>query len=245
MKIKILSYNIHKGFDWKNKKYQLQDIKRLIIESKADIVCLQEVVGENKKNKAINDFENQLEYFSDNVWKNFSYGKNSIYDHGHHGNLILSKFPIINFDNINITTNFLEKRGMLICKINCVGRDVVVVCLHLNLLHSGRLIQYIKIEEVINSLVKKKSPLIIAGDFNDWNKKSSIYFESKMGMHETFKKIHGDYAKTFPVQLPLLSLDRIYVRNLKILNASTIKASHLPVLSDHLPVLSEVEIYEK
>jgi endonuclease/exonuclease/phosphatase family metal-dependent hydrolase len=246
MKLKILSYNIHKGFDWNNKNYQLEDIKNLILRTSADIVCLQEVVGKNNKNKTNGKIENQFEYFADHVWPNYSYGRNSVYDHGHHGNLILSKYPISFFENINISTNYFEKRGLLVCKINHPQMDFLVGCLHLNLLHSGRKIQYLKIEELINLLMDDhKTSLVLAGDFNDWNKKASLHFENTLGMTETYKNIHGEYAKTFPAQLPALSLDRIYVKNLIIKSAFTINDSISQRLSDHLPLCAEVEFYER
>lgn len=253
MLIKILSYNIHKGFDWKNKNYFLKEMKEFIKSSHADIVFLQEVVGKNNKYKEQGMIDAQFEFLSDQLWPHFSYGHNAVYDHGHHGNLILSKYPIESFENVDISTNTWEKRGLLTCKItlpeneSCRQKFFYAACSHLNLLHTGRLLQYQKIKaHILTKNCDHDTPIIIAGDFNDWNEKCAHVFEDDLGMEEAHKAIHGKFAKTFPAFYPLLSLDRIYVKNLKV-KASIIlepKKTHnlLAHLSDHRPVYCEVEI---
>jgi endonuclease/exonuclease/phosphatase family metal-dependent hydrolase len=85
--------------------------------------------------------DSQFEFLSDTLWPHFSYAQNALYDHGHHGNLILSKFPIENWENINLSTNPFEQRGMLVCKIklpHLPDKSFYAACLHLDLLHKGR-----------------------------------------------------------------------------------------------------------
>ena len=253
MLIKILSYNIHKGFDWNNKNYFLKEMKEFIKSSHADIVFLQEVVGKNNKYMEMGMIDSQFEFLADQIWPHFSYGHNAVYDHGHHGNLILSKFPITSYQNINISTNNLEKRGFLICKIAIPDLEkntetfFYVACSHLNLLHTSRLQQYQKIKKhMLSEDLNHDTPIIIAGDFNDWNQKCANVFEIDLGMQEVHKSIHGRFAKTFPALYPLFCLDRIYVKNLKIKTAIILepKKTHniLAHLSDHLPLYCEIEI---
>lgn len=250
MKLKILSYNIHKGYDWKMQNYFLHDMKELIKSSQADIVFLQEVVGKNNVYKKKGLIDSQFEFLADSVWAHYSYAKNSLYDHGHHGNLILSRYPIESWENVNLTTNLLEKRGLLICKIqipHLINKNVYAACVHLDLLQSGRSLQYQIIKDKILDLkLADDLPLIIAGDFNDWNKKSTTVFEKDLKMQEAYKEIHGKFAKTFPAGFPMLCLDRIYTRNLKILRSGILdRAAHQNHFSDHLPIFSEVELNEK
>lgn len=253
MLLKILSYNIHKGFDWNNKNYFLKEMKEFIKFTNADIVFLQEVVGKNSKYQEQGMVDSQFEFLADQLWPHFSYGHNAVYDHGHHGNVILSKFPIESYENIDLSTNSWEKRGLLICKISLPTPDETknnffyAACSHLNLLHTGRLLQYQIIKK--NILLKNgdhKIPFIIAGDFNDWNKKCTNVFEVDLGMQEVHKTIHGKFAKTFPSLFPLLCLDRIYVKNLKIKTSIILETKNkhnlLAHLSDHLPLYCEVEI---
>ncbi|MBC7711887.1 MAG: endonuclease/exonuclease/phosphatase family protein [Rhizobacter sp.] len=248
MRLKILSYNIHKGFDWNNKNYCLQEMKDLINASEAEIVFLQEVVGKNDKHKEKGMIDSQFEFFADELWPHFSYAQNALYDHGHHGNLILSKYPIEFFENYDLSTNPWEKRGMLVCKIKIPKsedhpKDIgfYAVCLHLNLFHAGRKIQYGKIQEYISKKSKEDNlPFIVAGDFNDWNQKSFQVFEEIMGMHEVHKFSNGSFARTFPSKVPILCLDRIYVKNMEIIKSNVVFYDQH--LSDHLPIFCEVNI---
>ncbi|MBC7742523.1 MAG: endonuclease/exonuclease/phosphatase family protein [Bdellovibrionaceae bacterium] len=247
MKLKILSYNIHKGFDWGKRNYFLQDMKDLITSSQADIVFLQEVVGQSDKYKEKGLIDTQFEFLADSIWEHYSYARNALYDHGHHGNLILSRYPIESWENINLTTNVLEKRGLLVCKINIphTHKNIYVACVHLDLLQRGRVIQYEMIKKKIQSLeIEDHLPLVVAGDFNDWNKKCTTVFEGELGMHEAYKTTHGRFAKTFPAGFPMLTLDRIYLRNLDVLDSKILPKPNTNHFSDHLPLFCEVEINE-
>ncbi len=246
MRLKILSYNIHKGFDWNNRKYYLQEMKNLINSSEAEIVFLQEVVGKNEIFKKKGLVDSQFEYLADELWPHFSYAQNALYDHGHHGNLILSKYPIETFENLNLSTNSWEKRGMLVCKIKIPPMEkrpeqtIYAACLHLNLLHMGRKIQYEKIKTFVQQKEDQNIPFIIAGDFNDWNQKSFTVFEETLGMQEVHKHINGHFARTFPAKVPILCLDRIYVKNLEVINSHVVFYDQH--LSDHLPIFCEVNL---
>ena len=97
MKLKILSYNIHKGFDvWG--RFTLEKMKEALLTTGADILLLQEVVGENKdylQHFKSTPHERQFEYLAGALWPHFAYGKNAVFPERHHGNAILSRFPIL------------------------------------------------------------------------------------------------------------------------------------------------------
>ena len=95
MKLKILSYNIHKGFTVSNKKFILEGIRFALRELDPDILFLQEVLGDHKTNQIyIPDWETQFEYLADENWLHHAYGKNAVYTEGHHGNAILRFFAV-------------------------------------------------------------------------------------------------------------------------------------------------------
>ena len=56
----------------------------------------------------------QHDFLAEGVWPNTAYGGNAIYDHGHHGNAILSRFPILSSHNQDISELRFERRGMLV-----------------------------------------------------------------------------------------------------------------------------------
>lgn len=241
MKLNILTYNIHKGFDWRNKNYFLKEIKDLIKSSKANLVLLQEVVGLNSQYTKKGLIDSQLEFLADEIWPHYSYAKNAVYKHGHHGNMILSQLPIQTWVNINLSTNPFEKRGLLFCKIGLDSKNYFYAgCTHLNLLPQGRSLQFNLIKKYIQTLnLSENRPLVLAGDFNDWNKHASQILKKDLLLTENFHSEHKAYAKTYPAIYPVLSLDRIYTKNLKIIK-SYVFPKHGTHFSDHLPLYSEV-----
>lgn len=244
-KLRILSYNIHKGFSTGNQKYVLDLIKESLQQHPVDLVLLQEVLGEHEKhfNKATSTIsESQFEFLADGVWSHFAYGKNAVYDQGHHGNAILSLHPILKSHNLNLSTNRWESRGLLHAILDvAMNKKIHVMSLHLDLFERGRQLQIQKACEYINQNTHPDDIVILGGDFNDWGKKVSHKIKSETGMDEAFYKLHGSYARTFPSLLPLLSLDRIYTKNLKPIEAQCLRGPIWKKLSDHLPILTEFE----
>src|SRR4051812_49407405 len=109
-KIRVLSYNIHKGFSAGNRQFVLNRIRTAIRDIHADLVLLQEVLGQHDKHGQL--IENgpirpQFEFLADSIWPHYAYGKNAVYTSGHHGNAILSKSPFSFWENLDISTNRL------------------------------------------------------------------------------------------------------------------------------------------
>ncbi len=243
MKIRILSYNIHKGFSITNQDFVLAKIRDALRELNADILFLQEVLGDHS-DVPINGWNTaaQFEFLADSVWPHFSYGKNAIYQEGHHGNAILSKFPIVSWSNHVISTNRLEQRGLLKCHVQIPGmtKDLVLANTHLDLTQTGRDKQADML--IRHMLEEGDSPWVMVGDFNDWNKKVSPTIENQLSSKEVFKHLHGSYPKTFPSFMPMLSLDRIFVHKITPVSAVALSGKEWRKLSDHLPLLVEIEL---
>ncbi len=243
---RVLSYNIHKGFT-SNSKFSLHHIRSSIRTTHADIVCLQEIIGENQKYKLkILDWpsQSQLEFLADEIWPHFSYGQNAVYSIGDHGNALMSKFQVDETKELNLTTNRFEKRGLLYAQILLPGltEKIHVMCVHLDLFGRGRMKQIKKIVEFTNQLPDQNSPLLICGDFNDWTGKAGNLLEQELNVKEAFKELNGSYAKTFPVRNPLLTLDRIYYRHLVVGSAESFYKDEWKSRSDHAALCANFKI---
>lgn len=248
--IKVLSYNIHKGFTSRNRAFVLNRMREAIRDIDPDIVFLQEVVGHHISDKhLIEDWpsKSQFDYLAHELWEHYSYGKNAVYNKGHHGNALLSKYPIIMSENINISTNRFEQRGILhaVLDIPETNRKFHALCLHLNLLESGRKIQVQKICQRIEETVPHDEPLLIAGDFNDWKERVSHTLESNLEIREFYQEMHGEHARTFPSNSPFLRLDRIYYRGMNVKSAHRLFQSPWKDLSDHIALMGVFEIKKK
>lgn len=248
MFINILSYNIHKGFSLGNLKLTIHKIKDAIASVNADVVFLQEVVGEQqKKLRAYKEYplDPHFEYMAKNLYPYVCYSKNATYGHGHHGNAILSRYPLSFWEHINISTNRFEQRGLLHARTLIPNQKLKVeldlFCVHLDLFHRGRKKQYKQVMQRIYEYCVHDSPFIIAGDFNDWHKKASSYL-TPLGPNEAFKALYGRYAKTFPVHYPLLPLDRVYLRGIEVCAAHVLTGHPWRGLSDHAPLLVKLKL---
>ena len=198
---------------------------------------LQELVGEHTVHGS------QLEVLADQVWHNHAYGKNAVYSKGHHGNAILSKFPIISSKNIKISSNKFENRGFLYVQLNIpeLNRELHLICTHLGLFNSWRKEQLDQICQFITKHSLQKEPLLLCGDFNDWNVYATNYLQRTLGLQEAYFHQHGRHARTYPSWLPLLPLDRIYYANLKLSSSKLMTGKVWQRLSDHIPMLAEFD----
>ncbi len=246
-RLKILSLNTHKGFSSFNARFVLHELRQAIRSISADLVFLQEVQGEHstKATKHIGwPDAAQYEFLADKIWKEFAYGKNSVYPEGHHGNAILSKFPILAYRQMDLTNYKLEQRGFLHCEIEIPKRKIILhsICVHLGLLTRHRKKQFQKIVHYIHEKIPKDAPLIVAGDFNDWSQKAQKEFAEPLGMIEAFATAHGKLPKSFPAFLPILKLDRIYLRGIRPRSAKVYFEGHWANLSDHAALFTEVDL---
>lgn len=239
----VLTVNIHKGFTALNRRFILPELREAVRGVGADMVFLQEIHGTHERHpQRFSDWPNmpQYEFLADSIWPQFAYGRNAVYPHGDHGNALLSKFQIVRYDNLDISQSGHENRGLLHCvmRLPGTGQEVHAICIHLGLREVHRQQQLRLIEQRISD-IPADAPLVVAGDFNDWRQKADL---SQSGLKEVFIETQGKPARTFPARLPLLPLDRIYVRNLKVHNARVLTTRPWSHLSDHVPLSVEIEL---
>jgi endonuclease/exonuclease/phosphatase family metal-dependent hydrolase len=242
MRLRVLTYNMHKGFCFYSRAYVLEELRTAIRAVNADVVFLQEVMGVHPDDFEEADLNSQFEYLADQLWTHFAYGKNAVYSSGHHGNAILSKHPLLKYENINVSTNSLEQRGLLHAEIDVAGKPLHLVCLHLDLLERGRKRQMNSLIESVRTRVPDESPLIVAGDFNDWQRKFSDPMGSSLSLVESGVEFTGEHAKTFPSWRPFLPLDRVYVRRFDVRDYQVLSGTPWRNMSDHAAVVVELEL---
>jgi endonuclease/exonuclease/phosphatase family metal-dependent hydrolase len=236
--LNVATYNIHKGFSHFNRRMTVHEMRDRLRLLGADILFLQEVVGHNTRHA--DRFEDwplhpQYEFLADKVWTDYAYGKNSVYGEGHHGNAILSRYPIVVHGNDNISTNPLEQRGLLYAEMQLPAwrTSLHCVCLHLGLFARGRRKQFTAVCERIEELVPPDALLIVAGDFNDWKAEASSVLRKSLQLQEVFELTGGRAARSFPAALPVLRLDRIYIRGFTVASVQIHRGPAWARVSDH------------
>lgn len=244
LELSIATYNIHKGFSQFNRRFVLHELRERLRELNADIVFLQEVQGAHSRVRHHDAEHPQHEFLAHEIWPHHAYGKNSVYDAGHHGNAILSRFPISSSINHDISAHRFESRGLLHCKLRLpnINKELHCLCVHLGLSTRGRKLQFNVLVKHIQQYVPADEPLIIAGDFNDWNNRAHLQLAKELDLHEVFESWGGALARSFPVSFPVLRLDRIYVRGL-LVNAAAVHAkAPWNKISDHAALSARLSL---
>jgi endonuclease/exonuclease/phosphatase family metal-dependent hydrolase len=244
---KVMTVNTHKGFTFFNRKFILHELREAVRAVGADVVFLQEVVGAHEKHMAYQSNKpaaSHYEFLADSIWSEFAYGRNAVYPQGHHGNAVLSKFPILRYENRDVSISGPEKRGLLHCVLFVPGRDIEIhaICVHLGLKEAHRRRQLDLLCRLVNDEVPANAPLVIAGDFNDWRVRAHSVLNRCAGLREVFSHAHGHSARTFPARFPMLRLDRIYVRNAAVHRPIVLPPRPWTHLSDHAPLVAEVTL---
>ena len=269
MKIRVATYNIHKGVSSIRSTPRVLALKKAIAQFDADVVFLQEVQGRHDRYSAQFGEESrghrhwpeaaQHEFFAGESHHS-AYGMNAVYDHGHHGNALLSTFPIANTINHDVSDHAYEQRGILHCIVKTEGCLVHCYVVHLGLFESGRGRQTQALIDCIKASAPNDEPVIIAGDFNDWRNTLSDKLRKALGVVEVFDELGkrskiGDMvrglagrektvnpARTFPAAMPWFRLDRIYVRGFKVDSAQVLHGPLWAKLSDHAPIVAALTL---
>ena len=127
-----------------------------------------------------------------------------------------------------------EQRGLLHVQVDVEGQSVHVVVVHLGLLAGSRERQIARLGQYLAREVPADQRLVVAGDFNDWGGR----LHQPMAALD-LRTFEGIRLATFPSRLPMLHLDRIYVRGLTPLHAQVPHGRAWARMSDHLPLIAE------
>jgi endonuclease/exonuclease/phosphatase family metal-dependent hydrolase len=268
MRIRVATYNIHKGVMGLRQRSRIHDLRLALHAIDADICFLQEVQERNERLARRPGHHNgtQLDVLCTGSYLHRAYGMNAVYPHGHHGNAIVSRLAIGQFLNHDISDHALESRGMLhaISHIESSrgALDIHLINTHFGLIKRSRVRQAEFLIDFVRSEVPARAPLIIAGDFNDWQQgvdevlhreldvlEAAAEFNRRQRPRRNFERFlpwrneeRPRVARTYPSVMPWLSLDRIYVRGFKVRDVRVPKGIEWAQRSDHMPLIADLEV---
>lgn len=233
---RLITYNIHKGMAPFRSLSVIERVSLSLKKSKSDFLLLQEVVGERRLSHS--KVESQLEHLADERWPHHAYGKNAIFPTRNHGNAVLSAVPIQRFHNKDLSMYRLERRGLLHCELKEPLKGLHLCSVHLDLFELTRKRQLDLLVGYLTEKIPAGAPLILGGDFNDWAQKVGPRLAQKLGVTELSER-------SFPSWGPLLKLDRLYVRGIKVKKFGALDGEPWNRLSDHLPLALEFQVPAK
>lgn len=181
--IRVVSYNIHKGRSATGSRESLADLRLGLYNLRPDLLFLQEVQGRNQRHSRL---DAQHESLGAALRMQAAYGCNAIHKRTDHGNALLSRYDILHHENQDISDHKMEQRGLLHAVVNINDTPVHCLVVHLGLFAGGRSRQVAALVERIKRLVPENEPVLIAGDFNDWNNRLAPLFVQQLGLYEVF-----------------------------------------------------------
>ena len=236
--LRVATYNIHKGVQGfgPRRRLEIHNLGHAVEQLDADVVCLQEVRKEARREKLYfprwPDLP-QADYLAPEGYEAV-YRSNAITKHGEHGNALLSRWPIARHGHEDMSDHRFEQRGLLHVEVLFHGVAVHVVVVHLGLIAGSRLRQTAQLHDFLAREVPPNAPLIVAGDFNDWKAQLQPLFHAI-----DLRAFEDRHPPTFPSRLPLLQLDYVYARGMKPLGVTVPRGRIWARMSDHLPVVAE------
>lgn len=241
-----VSYNIHKGLSAGNRRHVLREIRSALAVTDPDLVLLQEIVGAHARHaRRFVDWspDPQTQFLAEALWPHAVYGRSAEHVHGDHGNAILSKMPVRDWQNVDCSVNRWEQRAILHAVLERGdGPPVHVCCVHLNLRQADRRLQVAQLVRLVRACVPDDEPLIIGGDFNDWREQAGEVLCAALGVVDAHVAYAGRHARTFPAWRPMLPLDRIYCRGFDVERVEVLSGLPWRGMSDHLAIAARLHL---
>jgi endonuclease/exonuclease/phosphatase family metal-dependent hydrolase len=248
-RLRVATYNIHKGVRGvgPGKRLEIHNLERGIQALEADIVCLQEVrLFHHREARRFQRTHQgwpaggQADFLAPEGFE-VAYRTNAVTRHGEHGNALLSRWPLGEIGHHDVSDHRFEQRGLLHVPVAWGGETVHVVVAHFGLVHASRVRQVERLAAMLREEVPVHEPLLVAGDFNDWGERLDAPM-TRIGLHRAGARADARPGPaTFPARVPVFALDRVYVRGFRCEAALVPRGMAWARMSDHLPLVVELE----
>jgi endonuclease/exonuclease/phosphatase family metal-dependent hydrolase len=234
--IRVITYNIRKGKGADGRSaIEMADFAKALSHHDADVVLCQEVFHCSRTGAS------QSGNLANAMGLASYYGANKFRVIGHHGNTTLTRLHVDRFVNHDISTNRIERRGALYVRLSRGEQHPVhVFNVHLGLNRWQRINQIKHIAELIGEVSNTDDPVLLAGDFNDWNRELDRVITDELGFENALRAQEPHVSRTWHARRPVFALDRIYTRNLAVGRAGRLEGEPWSDLSDHLPLFAEL-----
>jgi endonuclease/exonuclease/phosphatase family metal-dependent hydrolase len=229
--MRIVTYNIHKGRGMDGRT-SIKRIASVLGELEADIIAIQEVFA------VCDSHEGQVETIASELGLKAAFGCTRHHRNRPYGNAILSRWPILESREMDISWHRRERRG-------CIRADLKTPrgTLHVFNIHMGT--SYFERRHQVRSLLASKQlhadlagPRVLVGDFNEWIRGLTTRMLSEK-FESLNLELHVRRRRSYPGLLPILHLDHIYFeRPLHVERAELVCTRLSRIASDHLPLVA-------
>ena len=230
--MRIMTYNIRFG-----ELASLHPIGEYIAQNQPDFVALQELDCMTRRDRTPHqhnkNFITELGFYT----KMFPlYGKTIPYKGGYYGIGMLTKYPYTEVCKVMLPKQkeTEEDRALLWAEIELPSGDTIVYAsTHLD--YSSSESRYAQLEQITRILEGLNRPVILGGDFNATPRSTEI-----KTFFKHWKPLSDDNVPTSPASQPQNKIDFLFGFPTDCWRLLSTKVD-VSSLSDHLPVLSEIE----
>ena len=233
--LRVATYNIHRcrGMDRRVMPARIAEVLRVI---DADIIALQEVVGAGP------DGSGQAEEIGAALGMGWIMAPVRQLRRHLFGNVVLSRFPIVNHSQYDLSWRTCEPRGCQRADLELgAGRVLHIYNVHLGTAVLERRYQAPRLASFVHDH-RVTGPKIILGDFNEWMRGLATQTLSSL-----FQSIdisaHLRRRRTYPGFFPVVHLDHIYYEGkVDIRSVELPRTRRALMASDHLPLVANLTV---
>ena len=248
MRLRVLSYNIHKCIGGVDRRYEPSRVAEVIRTQDCDVVMLQEVdAGVSRSNG-----DRQVELLGELLGLRYRtwFPNVDVRGGGQYGNAILSRYPLLESTNIDLTLRFKKRRSVLHAVMRVrhdgVDRTVHVFNMHLGLARYERKLQLQRfLDSHPFSHLHRDTPVVVGGDLNDvYGGLGTLLAPSGFrGPGTAASEQVARRPLTFPAWGPVRPLDAIFVRGaMDYMRLQRCDSDLARRASDHRPLIADVRL---
>ena len=224
MRLRVLTYNTRLGTNILGRA-RLFEQAAVVRDAGPDLVLLQEMASLE-----------HVERFASLVGLTYlAFGAARRTRAGELGNAMLCRWPIEAVENHAVAPGWpvSQPRAVLAATIGSHGERVHVLAAHFGLLPGE---PELAASLVLEMAAKRAGPLLVGGDFNRPLASAACHRHLRGVLTDAARTDGRSPEPTFPAPCPVLRLDYLYVRELRVHGLQVIPTS----ASDHRPVIAEL-----
>ncbi len=234
MDLRIVTYNIHRGrgLDRRTRPERIAEVLQAL---NADVIALQEVIGPGRSSAG------HAETIGAALGMGWIMGPVRELRQHQFGNMILSRFPMWNHAQHDLSWQTCEPRGTQRVAVDVGEGTLQVYNAHLGTALLERRYQATKLAAWVHDR-RTPTPKILLGDFNEWSRTlAGDILAERLNSIDLFPFLKR--RRTYPGFFPLLHLDHIYYAgNITVRDVSLPRTRLAMLASDHLPLVADITV---
>jgi endonuclease/exonuclease/phosphatase family metal-dependent hydrolase len=234
--LRVVTYNVHRcrGMDRRTRPERIAAVLRAVAP---DVIALQEVIGPGMSGAG------HAEQIGAMLGMGWVMAPTRELRRHQFGNVVLSRFPIRDSSQLDLTWKTCEARGAQRVAVDIGhGRLLQVYNAHLGTALLERRYQAPRLAAWVDE-PRLRDPKILLGDFNEWGRGLvADVLAQRLQSVDLFP--HLRRRRTYPGFFPVLHLDHIYHAGRVDVRQVQLPRTRLAlVASDHLPLLADIRVH--